>query len=331
MLIVALLVGLLSGCNEIQSRVDKALQQMDFNGSVLIAKDGKILLCKGYGLANFEKKIPNTSSTIFRLGSITKQFTALAILMLEEKGLLSTHDPISKYIPDYPNGDKILIHHLLTHSSGIPEHTNQILTGYYSVDDLISIFKNQPAVFSPGTMFGYCNSNYILLGYIIEKTSGLKYADFVNQNIFIPLEMKNSRYGDSPSLPNQAGGYQSMKPVPVPAESFDMSIPFAAGALSSTVEDLYKWDQALYTEKLVKKETLQKMFTPYVKIPQMNCDYGYGWFIDKTPTKEVMNHGGAINGFSALIYRDPGKHLVVILLSNIEGTNYMLEAGLMVI
>lgn len=297
-----------------------------FNGSILVAKEGEILLRKGYGKADFKKRIPNTPATVFRLASVTKQFTAMAILILKEKGKLSVNDPLSKYIPDYPDGDKITIHNLLTHTSGIAEYFRDELISwnhYYSLEELISLFKDNAQNFIPGERFQYCNSNYILLGYIIEKVSGIEYGNFVQQFIFTPLDMENSGYeGRKTKFKNLAVGYYSIKPKPVEAFNFNMSIIYSAGGLCSTIDDLYKWDQALYTEKLVKSETLKKMFTPYSQA----INYGYGWsgWINETSTFDIMEHTGSFSGFSSYIYRDIRNQIFIIMLSNSnEGFKYI--------
>jgi CubicO group peptidase (beta-lactamase class C family) len=307
--------------------------QQYFNGSALVAKAGKILLRKGYGYADFEKGISNTPATVFKLASLTKQFTAMGILILEEKGKLSTKDTISKFLPDYPGGDQITIHHLLTHTSGITEFffpdncpNPEDLKRYHPTEDLIALFKNKPLGFTPGKRFQYCNSNYVLLGYIIEIVSGIKYEDFIRQFILVPLDMANSGFeADGNPLKNEALGYEKIKPDPVKVDFYDMSIAYGAGDLCSTVDDLYKWDQALYTEKLVKKETLQKMFTTYSE-----ASYGYGWsgFTSDNSTFSYMNHTGSIFGFSTFIYRDIKNHAVIILLSNEQGQNLANYLGL---
>ncbi|HEX3046502.1 MAG TPA: serine hydrolase domain-containing protein, partial [Bacillota bacterium] len=182
------------------------------------------------------------------------------------------------------------------------------------------LFKNKPLGFTPGKRFQYCNSNYVLLGYIIEKVSGIKYEDFIRQSILVPLDMVNSGFEvDRNPLKNEAIGYEKTKPDPVKVDFYDMSFTYGAGNLCSTVDDLYKWDQALYTEKLVKKETLQKMFTPYSEA----IAYGYGWngFTSDNSTFSYMNHSGGIFGFSTFIYRDIKNHLVIILLSNEQEKN----------
>lgn len=335
--IVACLVaifGVYTCCFSMKAKLDnyiKSYVNLDlFRGAVLVAKDGKILLCKAYGMANVEHDVPNKIDTKFRIASITKQFTAMAIMQLQEMGLLNVQDPISKYIPDYPNGDKITIHHLLTHTSGIPELTE--LPGVakktikqHSLEKLISRFKDKPLESKPGEKFAYCNSDYILLTYIIEKTSGKKYETFLKEHIFDPLNMKDSGYDDyNRIIKNRASGYSLNNGELENADYLDMSFPTGAGALYSTVEDLYRYDRALYTDKLISQESLNKIFTPHVDSSSLfpNSSYGYGWFIQpSSPYGKIISHGGAINGFSTKISRYVDHKICVIVLSNFQLTS----------
>src|SRR5690349_24034858 len=223
----------------------KAYVPSRFMGSVLVAQDGKVLLDKGYGFANLEWQVPNTPTTKFRLGSITKQFTAASILLLEERGKLKVEDPVKKYMPDAPAAwDKITIFHVLTHTSGIPSFTG--FPDYESTEaipttpeKLVARFRDKPLEFEPGTKWNYSNSGYVLLGYLLEKISGQKYSDFVQQNIFTPLGMKDSGYDSSSTvIARRAAGYTQGKSGPVNAGFVHMSIPFSAGALYSTTENL---------------------------------------------------------------------------------------------
>ncbi len=287
-----------------------------FSGSILVARNDKIITNKGYGMANFELQVKNNPQTKFRLGSITKQFTAMAIVQLEERGLLNTNDPISKYIPDYPNGDKITIRHLLTHTSGIPsftsfpefEHDKILPTTPLQIIDK---FKNKELLFQSGTEFKYSDSGYIILGYIIEKVTGKSYQEYLDENIFKPLNMSNTDY-DNPKiiLKNRASGYDYVDGILYNADYNDMSLPFAAGALYSTTEDLYKWDRALYKDILVKDSSLTRIFTPYKK------NYGYGWFVDDYYSHKKIWHDGYIDGFSAIITRFVDDNICIIILCN---------------
>jgi len=287
-----------------------------FSGSVLVARGGRILLCKGYGMANYELDVPNTPQTKFRLGSVTKQFTALAILQLEERGKLKVTDTVKKFFPDYPQGDRITLHHLLTHTSGIPDITgfpDYVKTMMLPSPALQTIerFKKLPLEFTPGEKFAYSNSGYILLGAIIEKVTGRPYEDGLRDNIFRPLGMDDTGYDHHEIvLKNRASGYEFPGDVMSNTPYLDMSIPHAAGALYSTVVDLYKWDRALYTDKLLSKADRARMFTPF------KGGYAYGWMIGEAAGHTTIRHSGGINGFTTDIGRFPDDDACVILLTN---------------
>ena len=306
----------------IESKVDEYigayLKMERFSGSVLIAKDEEILLKKGYGMANYEHDVPNTPYTKFRLGSITKQFTSMSIMQLQEKGLLNVNDPIKKYITDYPDGEKITIHHLLTHTSGIPNFTSfpnyrETMMLLSPAEKTIERFKDKPLEFMPGEKYKYSNSGYILLGNIIEKVSKKSYEEYLKENIFHPLNMINTGYDHhSPLMRHRASGYSSSSDGLINVPYIDMSIPHGAGALYSTVEDLYIWDRALYTEKLVSKSSLERIFTPFKE------NYGYGWQITESFNHKHISHGGGINGFRTYISRYVDDDVCIIVLSNFE-------------
>ena len=311
---------------ELSAKVDDYINGLvkanQFNGSILVARDGHVLVSKGYGMANLEYETPNTPQTRFRLGSITKQFTAVAILMLEERGKLNVQDSICKYMTDCPQAwQPVTIRHLLSHTSGIPNFTSfhdyqKTMALRATMDELIARFKDKPLDFQPGEKWSYSNSGYILLGYLIEKLSGKSYEAFLQENIFDPLKMTGTGY-DSPAriIKHRAAGYQPRGNVMINAPYLDMTIPHAAGALYSTVEDLYLWDQALYTEKLISKKSFDAMFTP------VKNDYGYGWGINKQNGLTRIAHGGGINGFVTFIARYPEAKAVVIVLSNFANAN----------
>ncbi|MDF2686524.1 MAG: pbpE [Clostridia bacterium] len=299
--------------DEILELLDQNAKNYDFNASILIAKDGKVLLSKSFGFAdyNYSNQIKNEPDTIFNIGSITKQFTAAAILLLQERGLLGTEDTIDKYITDYPDGNSIKIYNLITHTSGIKEYLPYIEEDKWdephTIENLIGLFKDKGLDFKPGEKYSYCSSNYILLGYIIEKTSGMKYEEFLSKNIFQPLDMNRTGFGlTEDSFDKIAKGYKRIKPEPEAATPLDMSIAYAAGALQSTTEDLFKWDQALYSNKLFKEESIKEMFTPYLE------NYAYGWMV----TENVAEHNGAIFGFTSFIKRNMEKKYSIIMLAN---------------
>jgi CubicO group peptidase (beta-lactamase class C family) len=304
---------------ELDTILQKVTKANVFSGSVLAARDGQIILNQGYGLADREKKTPNTAQTRYRIYSITKQFTAMAILMLQEQGKLNVQDPICKYIPDCPAAWKtITIHHLLTHTSGIPDPPD--LADYQKTEatpsppeQLILRFKDKPLDFQPGEKWSYSNSGYALLGAIIERVSGQSYEDFLQKNIFEPLKMVNTGYDHNRS--DLAVGYVSSGRIK--ANSVDMSLPYAAGGLYSTVEDLYRWDQALYTEQLVPQRALDTMFTAHASVPDSDeSGYGYGWFIGEYMNRRNISHGGGWVGYTSLIDRYPDDKVTVIVLTN---------------
>jgi CubicO group peptidase (beta-lactamase class C family) len=297
-----------------------------FNGSVLVAENGKVIFKKGFGLANMEWEVPNQPDTKHRLGSVTKQFTAMLILQLVEEGKLDLNVPITTYLPDYPKetGDVITIHHLLTHTSGIPNFTSfsnyqkDLSINTYSPVALIKIFADSSLQFKPGEKFSYSNSGYLLLGVIIEKVSGKSYEQILRENILNPLKMNNTGYDHHETiLKNRASGYENKYKN---ADYIDMSVPYSAGALYSTVEDLYLWDQALYNETLLSSKTRDLLFKPYIKA--MGRSYGYGWYVAKDrfgntgDSLLVIGHSGGINGFNTYIQRIPSDKNLIVLLNN---------------
>ena len=307
--------------NSIEEYLSSANSRGHFSGAVLIAKDGKIILDKGYGMANYEEGIPAAPNTKFRLASLTKQFTAMAIMILQEKGKINVQDPVSKYLNDPPPAwNAITIYHLLTHTSGIPDLLR--LPGFekmkrekHTPAELIEFFKNRPLDFVPGENFTYSNSGYILLGYIIEKITGSSYSNFLRATIFEPLGMKDTGFETEPGMSKQkATGYYLDHEQIVSSAYVDMTVPFSAGGLYSTVEDLYKWDQALYTEKLVSKKSRDAMFTPY------RNNYGFGFVISRLYDRKFISHSGSIEGFATYIARYPDDRVTIIVLNNVGGS-----------
>ena len=309
--------------NDDVTRMEQIIQSYvpgKFMGTVLVAQDGKVLLDKGYGFANLEWDVPNTPTTKFRLGSITKQFTAASILLLEERGKLKVEDPVKKYMPNAPAAwDKITIFHLLTHTSGIPSFTG--FSDYESHETqamtpgkLVEWFRDKPLEFEPGTKWNYSNSGYVLLGYLIEKISGQSYSDFVQQNIFTPLGMKDSGYdSNSAIIAHRAAGYTPGKSGPINAGFVHMSIPFSAGALYSTTEDLLRWEQGLFGGKLLKPDSLTKMTTPFKQ------DYAFGLGVSTQNGHKMIAHDGGIQGFNTSLAYFPDDKLVVAVLANLNG------------
>lgn len=299
--------------------MNRAVKLGRFNGYVLVARDGKTIFGKGYGMANFEEDVPNTAQTKFRLASITKGFTALAVMILREKGKLNLQDSVCKYLSDCPDVWKpVTVRHLLNHTSGIPDYAvapdfMRTISLRLTTDELIANFKNKPLQFAPGENFAYSNSNYILLGRIIEKVSGQPFAAFIQENIFAPLNMKNSGYDDNIALlKHRANGYINQSEGIINARYMDMSNAYAAGGLYSTAEDLLLWNQALDAGKLVSKKSLEEIFTPG------KGGVGYGWFINRDSNRLAIFQGGLNSGFAASIFRYPEARACVILLNNFE-------------
>ena len=300
-----------------------------FNGSALVAEKGEIIVKQGWGFANMEWNISNQPDTKHRLGSITKQFTALLIMQLVEQGKLELDVPISTYLNDYPkpNGDLITIHHLLTHTSGIPNYTsfNNFFKNSkenYSPTEFIKLFADSCLQFKPGEKLDYSNSGYYLLGAIIERATNKSYEQVLKENILEPLNMHNTGCDHySEILKNRASGYEKTGSQFVNAPYLDMSVTYAAGSLYSTVEDLYLWDQALYSTKLINKQSMELLFNKHASISP-TTHYGYGWTIggygDDSIT--IISHAGGINGFNSLISRIPKDKNLVVLLNNTGGT-----------
>jgi CubicO group peptidase (beta-lactamase class C family) len=311
-------------------RVDELLTQMTrdgtFTGSVLIAQDGKVILSKGYGLADRAQGIANTPQTRFHLGSMSKQFTAMAILILQSQGKLNVQDPICNYIADCPAAwQDITIHHLLTHTSGLSREQSSKL--YTILENAVGnpAMPLDPAYFlglarellletRPGELFSYNNVGYILLAHIIEGVSGQTYAAFLEQAIFTPLNMRDTGYEDSSSgvAKLYTGRYDTTA-----AEYDPLPISDGTGGLYSTAEDFFLWDQALYTDQLLPRTELQRMFKPYVpEIDIPGFGYGYAWLVGKDRGRLVIGHTGGGPAFATFILRYPQDELAEILLTN---------------
>jgi len=304
--------------NRAKALVDLIVEADQFSGAVLVAKNGVPVFRQAFGLANREWNVPNSPTTKFRIGSITKGFTATAVLQLAEARRLSIDDPVSKYYSEAPPAwNSITIRHLLTHTSGIPSYTGipHFFDGEIRLDrtpeQIIKLTQDAPLEFEPGSKFSYDNTGYIILGYIIEKVSGERYADYVQHHIFDPLGMKSSGYDVSETItPNRAAGYSRDKTTFTNAPYLSMTEPFSAGSLYSTVDDLLIWDQALYAAKPLSPSSMQAMFTDY------GHGYGFGWFIDNQFGHQHIFHDGGINGFVSRFDRYPMDKLSVVVLSN---------------
>ena len=289
-----------------------------FNGTVLVAQKGKVLYQKGFGYRDAEGKLPADVSTIYQIGSVTKQFTAAVIMQLVQEGKLSLTDKLSKYFSGFTQGDKITIEHLLTHTSGLYNYTNDTTwtkedpAKHQSRDAMLERFKKYPPDFEPGTRFNYSNSGYSMLGYIIEQVTKKPYEQVVRERILQPLGMTGSGFNFTGlKSPAKAKGYFGLAANKItPAPIVDSTVAYSAGSLYSTVTDLYKWERAVTTNKILQPESWKAVFTPYKR------NYGYGWNIDSTYGRLTTGHGGGIHGFTSYLLRFPQEELAVILLDN---------------
>ena len=310
---------------KIQEVLTLAHKYRVFNGTALVAENGKVTYKGAFGMANMEWGIPNAPDTRFRLGSITKQFTSMLTLQLVEQGKIKLDGKISDYLPEYRKdiGDKVTIHHLLTHTSGIPSYTNQpgffenVSRNPYKVAEFVKKHASGDLEFEPGSKFSYNNSGYFLLGAIIEKVTGKTYEQALKDNILDPVGMKNTGYDHHNTLlQKRAAGYSKTADSYTNAPYLDMSLPYAAGSMYSTVEDLFLWDQALYTDKLITAQSKELMYKPFLD------EYAYGWNVSNASFKlndqpvQIIRHGGGINGFSTMIVRFPKEKNLIVLLDN---------------
>lgn len=301
---------------------EKEYAENEPGATVLVAKNGQILYRKAFGKANLELDVAMKPENVFELGSITKQFTAVAILQLMEEGKLSLEEPLSKYIPDYPRGNEIKIHHLLNHTSGIKSYTDQpsfiaLARTDMTPTALIAVTKDLPMDFSPGEKYQYNNSAYIILGFIIEQVSDMSYEEYIQKKIFTPLGMNNSYYGSkSTIIQNRASGYQPTGDGYKNADYLSMTLPYAAGSLMSTVDDMLLWNQAVHNNTFISEKSKQLAFKNYNRNDGKPIYYGYGWAVNEIAGIPTVEHGGGIFGYTTSGIYVPTENLYVIVLTN---------------
>lgn len=327
-LVLSLLSYFLSG-QGLDKKID-SLILTEFNGLnapggvFLVAKKGEVIYRKAFGKSNLELGTDMDEESVFQIGSMTKQFTAVAVLMLEQQGKLNVNDPVSKYIADYPHGDKITLHHLLTHTSGIRDFTkmktiSDIAQKQMSPMEVVDFFKGEPVDFQPGEKFEYNNSGYVLLGYIIEAVSGKTYEAFIKENIFDKVGMKDSYYAtDRKIIKDRAYGYHQKTDGYVNKTVINFSVPYASGSLMSTVEDMLKWQIALNENLLLNEEPTKKAFSKSKLNNGELIEYGYGWHLKEIQGIPIREHGGSIFGFKSMGVYIPEKDIYVIGLSNCD-------------
>lgn len=324
----------LHSCGEDDSAIDGLLHRERFRGVALIACGDRIVFSKGYGLASEEHQVPNTPDTVFRIGSITKQFTAIAILQLEERGLLNTDDPINKYLPVYPQGDKITLHHLLSHTAGVPDVTELPEIAVFqrkptTVLATLEYFNSLPLEFEPGTECKYSNSGFLVLGAIVEVVSKQPYEEYLKENVFKPLELEATYYPfNEQVIPHAASGYRlANEGVLQLADFVEMTFPHGSGALASTAGDLFKLSQAYRAGKILSPSSLDRLFKIHASSQKNGIAYGYGIQVGPLNSDfeglppSVVGHRGNIEGFEAVTAYFAESDLSVILLSNREGTD----------
>ena len=306
---------------KVDEYVRSEMQAQQIPGVALaVVKDGKVVLARGYGLANVEHQVPVKPETIFQSGSTGKQFTATAVMMLVEEGKLSLEDKITKHFTDAPEAWRdITVRHLLTHTSGMTDYPPEFdLRRDYTEDELFQRIKTIPLAFQPGEKWSYSNLGYVTLGILIRKVSGLFYGDFLQERVFKPLEMSTARIiNEADIVPNRAAGYRLVKGQLKNQNWVSPSMNTTAdGALYLTIYDMAKWDAALYTDKLLKRSTLEQMWTPVKLSNGKTHPYGFGWMLGEVRGHRIIEHGGSWQGFKAQITRYVDDKLTVIVFVN---------------
>jgi len=321
-------LGIKSSSTKLDSLIKSKTGKSTPGFAVMVIYNGKKIYKKGFGLANLHLDIPITPHTDFYLASVSKEFTTMAIMILHDRGLLKFDDPVKKYLPGLPKyGDKITIRNLMTHTSGIPDYYELLgythdFKGITNQDVWNLLLKQDSLNFTPGTKYEYSNSGFVLLSMIVEKVSHESFAEFLKENIFNKLGMKNTLVitPSVKSIPNKAIGYSKDSTGNYKPDDYDQFTTGAGGIYSNT-SDLYKWDQSLYTTKLVKKTTLKEAFTNQKLINGTEINYGFGWMMGifkegRLKGIKYLYHTGALDGFRNLIFRIPQKHFSYIVLSN---------------
>ena len=310
--------------DQIDAIIENAINENQLVGaSVGVMRHNEVIFARGYGYADLDNKVEATEHTVYQVGSITKQFTALAIMVLVEQGKVNLNDIMLDYLPNYPQRDhKVTIDQLLNHTSGIKSYTDiekfwEISERDLSREEIVDLFSSEPVEFSPGENYQYNNSGYYLLGLIIENVSGMRYADFLKANVWQPLEMFDTHYlGKNKNVENLATGYDHKDNEFVLARPLGMDNPFSGGSLGSSVLDLLKWQTALNENQLISRQSYNKMIEPGLLTGGKHTTYGYGFFMSNLNGHRKIEHGGTINGFRAQLSYYPDDGLTVTVLCN---------------
>lgn len=305
--------------------VDQLLNHLgpgDPGVAILVARGGELLHRKGYGLANMELGVPITPESKFRLASVSKQFTAVAVMQLAERGLVDIEAPLSTYLPDYPSGDRITTRQVMAHTSGVPNILSMsefwdISTQHRDLPELIDVFREEPLGFEPGERWSYSNGGYVLLAALVEKVSGQPFAEYLEEHIFEPLGMENTGSADQEAiLPGKVSGYMTRDDSFINPYYMDLDLAIGLAGVYSTVDDLYLWDQALYTERIIAAATRQVMFTRQVLNDSTETAYGLGWRVGDVNGLTEIAHSGLLNGFTSRFARFPDQRFFVVVLCN---------------
>jgi CubicO group peptidase (beta-lactamase class C family) len=320
---------------EFDRTISAVLKAGQPGGVVLVAQRGRVVYQKAFGMANMELGVPVREETVFNIGSMTKQFTAVAVLQLVERGKLSLQDELTKFLPDYPaGGQKITVENLLTHTAGIPPSAPEAMTRLQgekrliTLNEIISTFKGRPLDFTPGTKWSYSNNGYMLLGAIIEKVSGVPYPEYLEKNLFGPAGMTATHFGDDYKIVrNRAASYVYSRAESqfLNAANDKVETAYSAGAIQSTAEDLFKWNQTLLSNKLVTKESLAKARAEYHLSDGQGTHYGYGWFIGNIQGSPIVEHGGNMGGFMSHAIYLPREDIFVVTLYNFRAPDRLPE------
>ena len=321
--------------DRVDTYIAAQMKKQEIPGLALaVVRDGKVKKVKGYGLADVELSARATAHSVFQWASVSKQFTATAIMQLVQDGKLKLEDPVQRHYTNAPAAwSNVTVRHLLTHTSGIKSYTDLpnffgTIRKDYTPEELLGLVIDRPLDFSPGEKWAYCNTGYYLLGLIIEKTSGQSYADFLSAHIFQPAGMGTARVNHQfEVIPNRATGYEIRSNRVWRSEFVSPTQPFAAGALVGTALDLAKWDAALYTDKILPRRALEEMWTPVKLTDGKTSPYGYGWQVDDIRKHHFVGHGGGIHGFTSFILRLVDDKLTVIVLANTGASPQSIATG----
>jgi CubicO group peptidase (beta-lactamase class C family) len=314
-----------------KNKIDKIDQYLtvyedekEFSGFVLISSPDEIIYQRGFGYANYNNQEKNSIDTVYRIGSITKMMTSVAILKCQERGYLQLDDTIDNYIPEYVKGDQVTIRHLLSNTSGIPDWSVTLWSFMkrgkpYSFDHVLTRINKQELKYQPGADWNYSNPNFILAGEIIERVSGVSIGNFFKNEIFLPLNMNKTGFGQNGKIGNEAKGYSSLSPIPRVPRKLNHEFSYAAGNVYSTPLDMIKWLSALHSDSLLNKEQKNEMFFPYGQITD-NIYYGFGSFIGSRKINgkdwNFISHSGGVTGFSCIVTLNEETGIMVIILGN---------------